>query len=53
MKITIRALQQYRDGSRTGTVMTAFAAILTEADSEAIARYYTSQVGLFTPASKD
>jgi len=47
------ALQQYRDGSRSGTVMTAFAATLSDADIEAITRYYASQDGLFTPASKD
>jgi cytochrome c553 len=47
------ALQQYRDGSRSGTVMSAFAAGLSEADIEAITRYYASQDGLFTPASKD
>ena len=47
------ALQQYRDGSRSGTVMTAFAATLSDADIEAITRYYASQDGLFTPASKE
>jgi cytochrome c553 len=47
------ALQKYRDGSRTGTVMSAFAATLSENDIEAITRYYASQDGLFTPASQD
>ena len=47
------ALQQYREGSRSGTVMSAFAASLSEADIEAVTRYYASRDGLFTPASQD
>jgi len=47
------ALQQYRDGSRSGTVMSAFAATLSEQDIEAVTRYYASQDGLFTPATKE
>jgi cytochrome c553 len=47
------ALQQYREGSRSGTVMSAFAATLSEEDIEAVTRYYSSQAGLFTPATKD
>lgn len=47
------ALQQYRDGSRSGTVMSAFAATLTDEDIEAITHYYASQPGVFTPATKN
>jgi cytochrome c553 len=47
------ALQQYRDGSRSGTIMTAFAATLSEQDIEAVTRYYASQDGLSTPATKE
>jgi cytochrome c553 len=48
-----RALQQYRDGSRSGTIMSAFAATLSEEDIEAVTRYYASQDGLSTPATKE
>ena len=47
------ALQLYREGSRSGTVMSAFAATLSEEDIEAVTRYYASQPGLFTPATKE
>ena len=47
------ALQQYRDGSRSGTVMSAFAATLTDEDIEAVTLYYASQSGVSTPATKD
>jgi cytochrome c553 len=47
------ALQQYRDGSRSGTIMSAFAATLSEQDIEAVTRYYASQDGLTTPATKE
>lgn len=43
------ALRQYRDGSRSGNVMTAFAAALTDDDIAALARFYARQDGLFTP----
>jgi cytochrome c553 len=33
--------------------MSAFAATLSEEDIEAVTRYYSSQAGLFTPATKD
>jgi len=46
------ALRQYRDGSRSGTVMTAFAATLSIDDVEAVTLYYANQHGLFTPATK-
>lgn len=42
------ALQQYKDGTRGGNVMTAFAAPLTKADMEVIADFYASQTGLKT-----
>jgi len=47
------ALMQYRDGSRSGTVMSAFAATLSEDDIEAVTLYYASQNGLTTPATKE
>ena len=42
------ALQQYKDGSRGGTVMSAFAAALSETDIAQIAQLYGSQDGLKT-----
>ena len=42
------ALEQYRDGTRSGTVMGAFAAGLSDADIEVLAKYYGSQDGLKT-----
>ena len=42
------ALEQYRDGTRSGTVMGAFAAGLSDADIEVLAKYYGSQDGLTT-----
>jgi cytochrome c553 len=47
------ALKQYQEGSRSGTVMSAFAATLTTEDIEAVTRYYATQTGLVTPATKD
>lgn len=47
------ALQQYRTGSRSGTVMSAFAATLSEEDIETVTAYYASQKGLFTPSTKE
>lgn len=44
----VHALEQYKDGVRSGNVMTAFAATLTEADIDMIADYYASQDGLET-----
>ena len=43
------ALKQYRDGSRSGTVMSAFAASLSDADIESLAFFYSRQTGLYTP----
>jgi cytochrome c553 len=47
------ALKQYKEGTRSGTVMSAFAATLSEDDIEAVTRYYASQDGLTTPTTKD
>ncbi len=47
------ALQQYQEGTRSGTVMSVFAAMLSEDDIEAVTRYYSSQDGLTTPSTKD
>jgi cytochrome c553 len=44
----VHALKQYKEGTRSGNVMTAFAATLSEADMELIAGYYASQDGLKT-----
>lgn len=42
------ALEQYRDGSRSGTVMSAFATSLSDADIAMLAAYYASLDGLET-----
>jgi cytochrome c553 len=44
----IHALQQYKDGTRSGNVMGAFAATLSEADMELIAGFYADQDGVKT-----
>ena len=41
-------LQQYKDGSRSGTVMGAFTASLSDADIALLAKFYSSQDGLTT-----
>jgi cytochrome c553 len=41
-------LHQYKDGSRSGTVMSAFTASLNDADIALLAKYYSSQDGLKT-----
>ena len=41
-------MKQYKDGTRTGTVMNAFAAQLSDADMKLIAGFYASQDGLET-----
>lgn len=46
----VHALQQYRDGSRGGTVMSAFAGALSDADMRRLAGFYAAQDGLHTPA---
>ncbi|MDH4255064.1 MAG: cytochrome c4 [Gammaproteobacteria bacterium] len=45
----VHALGQYRSGARSGTVMSAFAAGLTEDDVEAIAMFYSRRQGVVTP----
>lgn len=42
------ALRQYKDGTRPGNVMSAFAATLSESDIAMIADYYASQDGVKT-----
>jgi cytochrome c553 len=44
----LHALQQYKEGARTGSVMNAFAATLSDADMELIAAFYASRDGLKT-----
>jgi cytochrome c553 len=44
----VHALRQYKDGTRSGNVMSAFAATLTESDIAMIANYYASQDGVKT-----
>jgi len=44
----VYALNQYKDGTRSGNVMAAFAAPLTDADIAMIADYYAAQDGLET-----
>lgn len=44
----VHALNQYRNGERSGNVMLAFAANLSDADIQLIANYYASQDGLET-----
>ncbi|MDH4049028.1 MAG: cytochrome c [Gammaproteobacteria bacterium] len=45
----VHALQQYRDGKRTGNIMAAFAATLSDSDIATLAAFYAKQGGLFTP----
>jgi cytochrome c553 len=42
------ALHQYKEGTRGGTVMSAFAASLSDADIAQLAKFYSSQDGLKT-----
>lgn len=44
----VYAMQQYKDGSRSGNVMSAFVATLTEADIKMLADFYASQDGVET-----
>lgn len=46
----IHSLESYRDGTRKNPIMAGFAAALTDEDIQAIALYFSSQKGLFTPA---
>ena len=44
----VRALNQYRDGTRKEATMTQTAATLTDTEIKRIARYYSSLEGLET-----
>jgi len=44
----VHALHAYKDGTRSGNVMNAFAATLSDADIEMLAKFYSSQEGLRT-----
>ena len=44
----VHALNQYKDGTRSGNVMNAFAATLGDADIEMLAKFYASQDGVET-----
>ena len=44
----MHALNQYKNGTRSGTVMSAFASTLSDDDIEAVAKYFSSLPGLFT-----
>jgi cytochrome c553 len=44
----VHALGQYKDGTRSGNVMAAFAANLSDAEMELIAAFYASQDGVST-----
>lgn len=44
----VHALNGYKDGARSGSVMSAFAATLTDADIKLIAGFYASQDGVKT-----
>jgi len=44
----VYALRQYKDGTRSGNVMTAFAATLSDADIEMLAEFYAAQDGVET-----
>lgn len=44
----VHALNQYKNGARTGNVMQAFAAALSDADIELLAKFYAAEDGLQT-----
>ena len=44
----VHALNQYRDGRRSGTVMSVFAATLIDEDIASLATFYSKQAGLHT-----
>ena len=44
----VYALKQYKDGARSGNVMNAFAATLSDADIAMLAKFYASQDGVET-----
>ncbi len=47
------ALQQYKTGDRSGTVMSAFAATLDDEDIAVITQFFAAQNGLQTPTIDD
>ena len=49
----IHSLNQYKDGTRSGNVMSAFAATLSDEDMERIAAFYGKRDGLHTPEKTD
>ncbi|WP_197493236.1 c-type cytochrome [Woeseia oceani] len=50
----MHALDQYKSGARAGTVMSAFAGMLSDDDIEAIARFYSRRDdGVHTPEKSD
>ena len=49
----VHALNQYRDGSRGGNVMNAFAGSLSDDDIAALAVFYSRRSGLYKPERDD
>lgn len=47
-----QALKDYRKGRRQNAIMNGFAGALTDADIKALAAYYSSQKGLYTPSKR-
>lgn len=47
-----RALTDYKRGGRKNAVMAGFAGALSDADIQALARFYAAQPGLTTPAKR-
>ena len=45
----VRALEEYKTGSRTNPIMAGFAAGLSEQDQKDVAAWFASQPGLYTP----
>jgi cytochrome c553 len=45
----VHALQQYKEGKRTGNIMAAFAANLSDEDMAKLAAFYAARSGLYTP----
>ncbi len=45
----VRALRDYREGRRKNQVMSAMAQNLSDADIEAVSKYFAKQDGLVTP----
>ena len=48
----VRALRDYRSGRRRNAVMNGFAQQLSDADIAAVAAYFSSQPGLYTPRGR-